>query len=159
MGFVESYKHLEKICGEILNDDRRLSAYIDEMINTPNGAFYVKGWNNDLKQLKHYRWIRNQIVHEPGCTEQNMCAPQDAAWLDEFYMRIINQTDPIAQYYKASRTYKTPYVGKTNKIPESHSSVQQNDGHKNQERYWSGYIAFLLVVLFIYVVIAVLKSF
>ncbi len=35
MGFIESYKHLEKICGEVLNDDRRISAYIDEMLNTP----------------------------------------------------------------------------------------------------------------------------
>lgn len=53
MGFIESYKHLEKICGEIMNDERRLSAYIDEMLKKPNGAFYVIGWNEDLKQLKH----------------------------------------------------------------------------------------------------------
>ena len=38
MGFIESYKHLEKLCGEVLNDDRRISAYIDEMINTPRGS-------------------------------------------------------------------------------------------------------------------------
>lgn len=37
MGFIESYKHLEKICGEVLNDDRCISAYIDEMLNTPVG--------------------------------------------------------------------------------------------------------------------------
>ena len=71
MSFIDSYKHLEKLCGEILNDDRRLSAYIDEMIKTSGGPFYVTGWIDDLKQLKHYRWIRNQIVHEPSCTEEN----------------------------------------------------------------------------------------
>ena len=65
MGFIESYKHLEKLCGEVLNDDRRISAYIDEMINTPRGSYLVKGWDDDLKQLKHYRWVRNQIAHEP----------------------------------------------------------------------------------------------
>ena len=27
MGFIDSYKHLEKLCGEVLNDDRRVSAY------------------------------------------------------------------------------------------------------------------------------------
>lgn len=68
MGFIESYKHLEKLCGEVLNDDRRISAYIDEMINTPRGSYLVKGWDDDLKQLKHYRWVRNQITHEPDCT-------------------------------------------------------------------------------------------
>ena len=65
MGFIDSYKHLEKLCGEILNDERKVSAYIDEMINTPRGVCLVRGWNEDLKKLKHYRWVRNQIVHEP----------------------------------------------------------------------------------------------
>ena len=55
MSFTESYKQLEKLCGEIMNDDRRVSAYIDEMINTPRGSYLVKGWDSDLKQLKHYR--------------------------------------------------------------------------------------------------------
>ena len=74
MGFIDSYKHLEKLCGEVLNDDRRVSAYIDEMLRTPRGSYYVRTWDEDLKNLKHYRWVRNQISHEPGCTEQNVRA-------------------------------------------------------------------------------------
>ena len=31
MEFMNAYKHLEKLCGDILNDERRISAYIDEM--------------------------------------------------------------------------------------------------------------------------------
>lgn len=103
MGFIESYKHLEKLCGEVLNDDRRISAYIDEMINTPRGSYLVSGWDNDLKQLKHYRWVRNQISHEPNCTEENMCEPGDTAWLNNFYARIMNQTDPLTLYAKATK--------------------------------------------------------
>ena len=103
MGFIDSYKHLEKLCGEVLNDDRRVSAYIDEMLRTPRGSYYVKTWDEDLKNLKHYRWVRNQISHEPGCTEQNMCEPSDTLWLDEFYSRIMSQEDPLALYYKATR--------------------------------------------------------
>ena len=60
MGFIEAYKRLEKLCGEILNDDRRISAYIDEMVNAPRGSYLVSGWDDDLKKLKHYRWVRNQ---------------------------------------------------------------------------------------------------
>lgn len=33
MGFIDSYKRLEKLCGEVLNDDKRIPAYIDEMKN------------------------------------------------------------------------------------------------------------------------------
>ncbi len=100
MSFIDSYKHLEKLCGEILNDDRRLSAYIDEMINTPNGNHFVLNWDDDLKALKHYRWVRNQISHEPGCNESNMCEPEDELWLNHFYSRIMNQTDPLSMYRK-----------------------------------------------------------
>lgn len=108
MGFIESYKHLEKLCGEILDDDRRISAYIDEMINTPRGAYLVPGWNDDLKQLKHYRWVRNQIAHELDCTESNMCQPDDTLWLDQFYSRIMNRTDPHALYAQATKPRPQP---------------------------------------------------
>lgn len=55
MGFIDSYKHLEKLCGDVLGDERRVSAYIDEMLNLPRGTYIVTGWNEDLKTLKHYR--------------------------------------------------------------------------------------------------------
>ena len=91
MSFIESYKHLDKICGEMFETQYGVSAYIEEMLNNPRGSFLVRGWENDLKQLKHYRWIRNQIVHEPDCYEENMCEAGDDEWLDDFYERIINQ--------------------------------------------------------------------
>lgn len=107
MGFIDSYKHLEKLCGEIFDCERKISAYIDEMKETPQGAFVVKHWDDDLKKLIHYRSIRNKIVHELNCTEENMCEPDDAIWLDDFYSRIMNQTDPLSLYNKANKESKT----------------------------------------------------
>ena len=103
MGFIESYKRLERLCGDLLNDDRRISAYIDEMISLPRGAYLVRGWDDDLKRLTHYRWVRNQIAHEPDCSEENMCEPSDVVWIEVFYSRIMNQTDPLAMYRRASK--------------------------------------------------------
>lgn len=100
MSFIDSYKRLDKLCSEMYGDIHGLSTYIDEMIGKPDGSYYVSGWNEDLKQLKHYRWVRNQIVHEPGCTEENMCAPGDMQWLDNFYSRIMSTNDPLALYRK-----------------------------------------------------------
>ena len=82
-----------------------VSAYIEEMINTPRGSYLVRGWDDDLKQLKHYRWVRNQIVHEPDCYEETMCEAGDDEWLDDFYERIINQTDPLAMYFQATKPH------------------------------------------------------
>ena len=55
MGFNDSYKHLEKLCGEVLNDDRRISAYIDEMLNLSNRS----------RRRLLYRHNRTTITENP----------------------------------------------------------------------------------------------
>ncbi len=32
-----------------------------------------------------------------------MCEPGDTEWLEDFYLRIMNQTDPLTLYAKASK--------------------------------------------------------
>ncbi len=150
MGFIDSYKHVEKICGEILNDDRRLSAYIDEMIKIPNGAFYVNGWTNDLKQLKHYRWIRNKIVHEPDCSEQNMCNPEDALWLDNFYSRIMNQTDPLSMYAKAVKPRRKDKTVKSYTPQERNTYPQEQPETHNDDRISLLFIWIFVIILIVF---------
>ena len=149
MGFIDSYKHFEKLCGEILNDDRRVSGYIDEMRNTPNGSYYVRTWNEDLTKLEHYRRLRNRIVHEPGCTEQNMCEPEDEVWLDEFYSRIMNGTDPLALYHKATkpRTANKPYPNRINEL----SPQTQPDSYKVPKKNFILYATLIILSLLIVV--------
>ena len=101
MGFMSSYKQLERLLNDMYADQHGVTAYIEEMKNTPNGDVFVQGFNDDLKQLKHYRWIRNQIVHDPDCTEESMCKKEDADWINGFYYRVINRTDPLALYRRA----------------------------------------------------------
>ena len=103
MGVLDSYKRLERLCRDVMDDDRRVSAYIDEMVRLTDGSRRVSRWDRDLKQLKHYRWIRNQIVHDPDCSEENMCGPEDVRWIEDFHARIMNQTDPLALYRRATQ--------------------------------------------------------
>lgn len=162
MSFIESYKSLEKLCGEILNDDRRISAYIDEMINTPCGSYLVKGWDEDLKKLKHYRWVRNQIVHEPDCTEANLCRRGDAEWLDNFYLRIINQTDPLALYAKAVKSRSTKQIKKSYSVlntsthTNTYTQVSRSSSKSSKKSgcLWPIVAALIVVFLIILVCIA-----
>ncbi len=148
MSFIDSYKHLEKLCGEVLNDDRRVSAYIDEMLNKPYGSYLVKGWDDDLKKLKHYRWVRNKIAHEPDCTEQNMCEPNDYRWLDNFYSRIMNGTDPLSLYSQAIKTRRSPKSAQ--KTPTEHSKYKQQDtAYKKPSQKFAGCMAFSVGILII----------
>lgn len=139
MGFIDSYKHLEKLCGEVLSDDRCVSAYIDTMKGVPNGELFVPGWENDLKKLKHYRWIRNKISHEPGCTEENMCVPEDARWINGFYGRIINQTDPLALYRKSAKCRHVQY--------RRHADVRPGKHIKRKKRSHGGLLAAAVILL------------
>ena len=98
MHFQEAYKRLEKLCDEIMVAPKcGVTAYIKEM-ETTSGGRSVMGWDEDLKMLKHCRFVRNQISHEPGCTEENTCEPGDAAWVERFRERIIKGDDPLTRY-------------------------------------------------------------
>lgn len=145
MSFSNSYKHLDKLCSDCMHDRRGITAYIEEMQNTPQGYYYVPSWNEDLKMLKHYRWVRNQIAHEPDCDEQNMCVPADAQWLEHFYRRMMNQTDPLALYRQATATQ--------NKKP-SCSDPADTPSAKQDDEWSAGYswlpvlVLVLLMILF-----------
>lgn len=135
MGFIEAYKRLERLCAEMLGRDRPVTAYIEEMKAKPDGAYFVPGWEEDLKKLKYYRHIRNQIAHDPGCTEGNLCQPGDARWLTCFYNRILRQEDPLALYRKAKKAKAK------SRTSEPSEADNQNDSHTG--------FPWLLVLLFI----------
>lgn len=151
MGFIDSYKRLEKLCGEVVDDEKRLSAYIDEMINTPDGSDKVRGWNEDLKKLKHYRWIRNKIAHEPDCSEDNMCEPNDEQWLDVFYSRIINQKDPLSLYQKATRTNLRR--SKSNTSVNTHNQLDKKNKKRISKRKRKLYKTLIIIALCILAIV------
>ncbi len=143
MGFIDSYKRLEKLCGDVMQCDRPVTAYIDAMKATPRGAYYVFGWESDLRRLKHYRWVRNQIVHEPDCTEETMCEVGDAAWINQFYERILTQTDPLALYEKEMGRRR---AAQTQRPQSSAPQVfhRQESGEKKSRKIGSIVLAILL---------------
>ena len=138
MGFLDSYKRLERLCRDVMDDDRRVSAYIDEMVRLSDGSRRVSGWDRDLKQLKHYRWVRNQIVHDPDCSEGNMCGPEDVRWIEAFHARIMNQTDPLALYRRAVQAREAREPG-----------IDTGTGKRSGER--SGCLAALVCVILVIV--------
>ena len=148
MEFINSYKHLEKLCNEIYGGNHGISAYIDDMSKLTSASYYVSSWDDDLKQLKHYRWIRNKIVHDPNCTEENMCEYEDAKWLDNFYSRVISRTDPLALYYKI----RNSQVAQKPKQTESPEYVYPE--YKAATSKPTGCLTYLAGTLFIIIVIA-----
>lgn len=150
MEFINSYKRLEKLCNEIYDSNHGISAYIDDMAKLTSASFYVFNWNDDLKQLKHYRWIRNQIAHEPNCTEENMCEYGDAQWIDDFYDRIMNQSDPLAMYRKATKPRPTAKTKQHCQSPQlQHTYLVQSVSSKKKVRKATGWIVLLIIAAFV----------
>lgn len=167
MGFIESYKRLEKLCGDLLGSDRRVTAYIEEMEKLPFAVQSVPCWNGDLAKLKYYRHVRNKISHEPECTEENMCSAEDEKWINEFYMRIVNQNDPLAQYRRAKlqQARKTeaqpkPTVPqkKTNEKIKHYEPVEdfyEPSGRKNK---FTGVLIAIALLLFVCGIVIIANS-
>ena len=150
MEFINSYKRLEKLCNEIYDSNHGISAYIDDMARLTSASFYVFNWNDDLKQLKHYRWIRNQIAHDPNCTEENMCEYGDAKWIDDFYDRIMNQSDPLAMYRKATKPQPAAKTKQHCQSPQlQYTYLVQPIPSKKKVRKAPGWIVLLIIAALI----------
>lgn len=148
MGFMDSYKHLEKLCGEMFGCMHGVSVYIEEMQNTPRGAYVADGWNEDLKRLKHYRYIRNKIVHDTGCTERNMCTAEDVRWLDGFCGRIVKKKDPLSLYNKAGRKK----ASKARRV-SSHASSKRSRTQQAKKSRFGRLFIFILIIAVVFALI------
>ena len=148
MNFIDSYKKLEKLCNEMYGDKHGVSLYIDEMINTPVGSCYVKSWN--------------QIVHEPGCTETNMCNRDDIQWINNFYTRMMSTSDPLALYRKTIRSNRKTHSSSGGKSASRQCDDSQQKGKHSrfsQESHrcgvfvWGTIIAVIVIFLFFKVIL------
>ena len=149
MNFINSYKMLEKLCNDIYKNNHGISEYIDEMLDTPRGSYLVYGWDDDLKQLKHYRWMRNKIAHEPDCSEENMCSPEDEEWLRRFYSRIINQTDPLAMYHKKIKLQPAAKsVENSQPIQSQYTYPAKYNRPNKTSNFLIGFIVLIIAIIF-----------
>ena len=98
--FFEAYKRLDKLCSEMYSYQNGVSEYIAQMErHTYKGQYRVPTWNNDYKQLKHVRWVRNQIAHDSGSYQISEVG--DLNFVQEFYSRIFSGGDPLTLLRKA----------------------------------------------------------
>ena len=94
--FQEEYKRLDRLCKDYLSSNEGVSEYIKQMESTSwNNRRYVRTWEDDYRQLKHVRWVRNQLAHEVGTLDSGFCTEEDLIWVKTFHDRIINGNDPF----------------------------------------------------------------
>ncbi len=116
--FQEEYKRLDRLCKDYFRSSEGVSEYIRQMESTPcSNRRYVYTWEDDYKQLKHVRWVRNQLAHEVGTLDSDICTEEDLEWIKSFYTRIINGNDPFTVIRKAKEeeAHRTKQQAQTRK--------------------------------------------
>ncbi len=93
--YMYEYIRLDNLCKDLFDSNKGISTYIERLENLKG-----YGYKEDLKKLKRYRHIRNQIAHETNPDEINMCDYSDIDWIHDFYQNILRQSDPLALEYK-----------------------------------------------------------
>lgn len=111
---LEEYKYVDKICRDMLGAEKGVSAYIEQLDETPvTVRYWITEWNNEYRQLKHIRWLRNQIAHSTGSVE---CTQSDLDWLKGFHNRLLTQQDLLA---KAHRVIKESQIQRQQQLAKT----------------------------------------
>ena len=104
--FLEEYKQLDKLCGELYDGQPGVTSYINDMKNVDwNDVHEISNWKADLNDLKRLRHIRNHLAHTEGAFNENLCTSEDVNWVKDFRNRILRQTDPLALLAKHSKRF------------------------------------------------------
>lgn len=143
--FFEEYKHLDKLCGELYQDQHGISRYIDDMKNVPvNISRCIPEWKEDLEQLIRLRHIRNHLAHTEGAFHDKVCTQRDIEWLQEFHRRIMSQTDSLALLYQSAKEKQqrkavaTPKESQPLSFDDKHIAESNDLPHKEKTPgfYW-----------------------
>ena len=95
---LEEYKYVDAICRDMLDAEKGVTAYIEQLDETPMTVrYWITEWNDEYRQLKHSRWLRNQIVHSTGSVE---CSQSDLDWLKGFHNRLLTQQNLLAKAHR-----------------------------------------------------------
>ena len=120
---LDEYKYVDKICREMFGTEKGVTTYIEQLDETPvTVRYWITEWNNEYRQLKHIRWLRNQIVHSTGYVE---CTQSDLDWLKDFHNRLLTQQDLLA---KARRVIKESQIQRQQQLANTVTAAAPKPG-------------------------------
>lgn len=130
--FLEMYKKFEKILSDMFFCEHGVSEYISVMEakekDYPAYCVKVYCWKEDYKNIKHLRWLRNQIVHNVE-TKGGFCNSDDLIMLNNFYNKIMHQEDALAVLLKLQNAEI-----KTNNSTNNKNTFNGKDDYKKTKQ-------------------------
>ena len=144
----------KKLCNQNSEIKNCVTVYIDEMfrlgISTPD-------WNYKLKRLKEVRYKRNQLCHGDISFREQFATVDDVRFVVDFRNIILNQTDPLALYYKHTRQQTSVVNEPMHYQPQYQQPVYQNPNPKNQTPQRKSLGCFTAVLIVVAVIACVIS--
>lgn len=135
VAFQEEYKRLDTLCKDIFSSEVGVNQYISEMENSRSlFRSNVPSWELKIRQLKQMRSLRNQLSHEVGAFQSDLCSESDVNWLKDFRNAILHGTDPLAIVGRAERERKA----QRKKIPtyNFNNSTRRTEKEEPKQSFW-----------------------
>lgn len=139
--FLDAYKQVEVLCGDLLSSSHGIRAYLEELERIPR--FRLPHGEEEYKNLKHLRWLRNKMVHD---TVFFNATEEDIRWLKMFYRRILQGEDSLAQWRRKQKKIRPTNPAGKNIISPTPSKHRTPPTWK-----WAvplGFLALILLILF-----------
>ena len=151
--FLNEYKQLEKLCNDIYNQNSGISAYIEDMKNTPQRySKCIPGWDADFYRLNQVRHIRNAMVHDTS-VDVNDYSPEMLKFVVSFHQRILNCQDPLALCRKLQADKKL--ISKNSKIESEKTQHKTSDaGRHDYKSLEKVFVGLLIVSVILFAIIA-----
>ncbi len=153
--FLEEFKALDKLCREVFRSEKGVTTYIDFMRSIPvYESQHIPNWSSDLRQLVRLRHLRNQLTHELGTLNMNLCTQNDILWLRNFYNRIFARTDPAAILYQKRTMPQTANASVQKQRPQVHRAPEMHED--SPDRLTALILSVLAFVLCICITVGIL---
>ena len=156
--FMDLYKRTDRFIKDAYSSSEGVSEYIRSMESCfYRGTVNIKGWKSDYDNLKHIRWIRNQLAHEVSY-DSDICSESDYEWLKDFYNRLFSSTDPLGGLRTFEKTVpsnkpKPPTVNIPQQSPRAvyppPQTIQQRPSVNRSSGCLSAFIMLLILSVFL----------
>lgn len=148
--FLEEYKELDNLMKDYLRSESGVTAYIEALESMPSDKQFL--YLEDIKKLKHLRWIRNNLAHESNSMNKNVCNDDDIDSIRKYYEKIINNLDPLhilSNEVSSDTNEIFNVLHKSEKPKRKNIEFDEDDEIEDEDNKRSGVGLTLVLILFI----------
>lgn len=149
LDYLDSYKRLDQLCRDMFRSKDGVTEYINQMDRVISRINSKQDWQDFYSRLKYQRRLRNNLVHNTGCSE---CTEEDIDEIEYFFELILKQEDPLAyirrqQAITKKASIETNRYGSYHPIEQTEKSLFERRYRTNEKSIFGNFIYIIIFVV------------